>query len=210
MEMKIGNGIYLVIDPSMQKDELLPRLKEISGAEICALQIWDNFPEGADAAALCNEILNCFKGSGIPVLINNRWELCNSLALHGVHFDFPPENLNEIREQLGANRILGITCTNDLSIIEWAERSGLDYLSFCSMFPSGTATSCELVKPETVLSARKITSMPIFLAGGIRPENLEQLRSLPYSGIAVVSGIMHAENPLQSINEYQNIIRTNP
>jgi thiamine-phosphate pyrophosphorylase len=207
MEMKIRNGVYLIADPSMERDLLLSRLRELSATEICAVQIWENFREGEDVVDVCAEILGCFKGSGIPVLINNRPELCEVLDFDGVHFDFPPENLSEIREQLGAQRILGVTCNNDISIIEWAAASGIDYLSFCSMFASDTANSCELVRPETVIRAREITAMPIFLAGGIRQDNVSQLSSLPYSGIAVVSGIMHSENPALAIQEYTEQIR---
>ncbi|ULT43210.1 hypothetical protein KRR40_06900 [Niabella defluvii] len=40
-----------------------------------------------------------------------------------------------------------------------------------------------------------MTTMPLFLAGGIKPGNMETLSGLDYSGIAIVSGIMEADNP---------------
>ena len=86
--------------------------------------------------------------------------------------------------------------------MQWADDHALDYISFCSMFPSSTANSCELVSFETVRQARLITSLPIFLAGGIRPGNIEALKELDYSGIAVVSGVMSANNPAEAINLY--------
>ena len=47
----------------------------------------------------------------------------------------------------------------------------------------------------------------IFLSGGITPDNMEELKELNYDGIAVVSGIMNAENPLKSLNLYKEKLK---
>lgn len=82
----------------------------------------------------------------------------------------------------------------------------LDYLSFCSMFPSVTANSCELVKIETVQAARAMTGMPIFLAGGITPDNLDRFSGTGMNGVAVISGIMNAEDPQHKARYYKQAL----
>jgi thiamine-phosphate pyrophosphorylase len=187
MKRSISKGIYLILDPSMNR----------------SIQIWDNFPSADDPVPLVKEILELCHPTNIPVLVNNRWDLLMEADLDGIHLDEIPEDLGAMRQKVGRNIIVGITCSNDPSIPRWAEKNELDYLSFCSMFPSSTASSCELVSHDTVKSVRKTSSLPIFLAGGIRPENLELLDRLDYSGIAVVSGIMSVEDPRQAIKNYQ-------
>lgn len=44
--------------------------------------------------------------------------------------------------------------------------------------------------------------MPIFLAGGIKPENIKLLRKLDFDSVAVISGIMGAKNPTAAAQDY--------
>lgn len=206
--MKIQNGIYLIVDPSMDRNILLNKLQEIIDEEIAAIQIWDNFKPNENPIECINDILQICRTKNIPVLINNRWELLKQTDLNGVHFDKIQDNILQLKNELGREIIKGITCNNDLSIVKWAVRNEIDYISFCSMFPSSTANSCELVTFDTVREAREITSLSVFLAGGIKPGNIELLNELNYSGIAVVSGIMNADKPVEALGKYQQKIKT--
>lgn len=207
--MKIQNGIYLIIDPSMNRDILVDILKEIIHEKIAAVQIWDNFKPKENPIPFINKIVQLCHTKNIPVLINNQWELLKQANLDGVHFDKKPDDILQFKNEVKRDIITGITCNNDLSVVRWADKNKLDYISFCSMFPSLTTNSCELVTFDTVKEARKITSLSVFLAGGITPENIEALNELNYSGIAVVSGIIGAEKPLEAFKKYQQKIKTN-
>lgn len=200
MEMK--NGIYLILDPAMEQEILLERLKMVVREKITAVQIWDNFQNDVIPHTLINDIITVCHAHNIPVLINNRWELLKKTQLDGIHFDSPPAELALIGREIGRPFLAGVTCNNDLSVVRWAHENGMDYISFCSMFPSSTANSCELVSFETVQKAREITPIPLFLAGGIRPENAALLNGLDYTGIAVVSGVMKSETPDTEIRKY--------
>lgn len=208
MRKRIQNGIYLIVDPSINRHTLLNKLKEITNEKITAIQIWDNFNPNENLVEFINEILHLFHTENIPVLINNRWELLKQTNLDGVHFDKVQDNIRQLKYELGREIITGITCNNDLSIVKWANENELDYISFCSMFPSSTANSCELVTFNTVKEALKITALPVFLAGGIKPKNIEMLNELNYSGLAVVSGIMNTDKPVEAFKKYQQKIKT--
>ncbi len=203
----IRDGIYLIIDPSMDESVLLHKLEQTVKTGIVAVQIWDNFKRNVSIQELIKKMGNICRPENIPLLINNQWQLLLETDLDGVHFDHIPDNYNDLKNTLKKESITGITCGNDLSVVQWAEVHKLDYISFCSMFPSSTANSCELVTFKTVQEARKITSLPIFLAGGIRPENMDLLTGLDYSGIAVVSGIMSAGNPAEALNRYREKLK---
>lgn len=207
--MKIQNGLYLIIDPSTDRNSLVSKLNEIIHQKIAAIQIWDNFKATENPIEFINAILHLCHPNNIPVLINNQWELLKQTNLDGIHFDNVQHNILQIKNELKRDVITGITANNDLSIVKWADENNFDYISFCSMFQSSTANSCELVTFDTVKEARKTTSLAIFLAGGIKPENVALLNELNYSGIAVVSGIMSAEKPLEAFEQYQKKIKTN-
>ena len=204
----IQNGIYLVIDPSINRQTLLNKLEEVVKEKIVAVQVWDNFSDDESIKPLINDIIKRCHANDIPVLINNRWQLVVDTELDGVHFDNVPDNFNQIKKELNKEIIVGITCNNDLSVVQWADENNLDYISFCSMFPSSTANSCDLVSFDNIKRVRTITNLPIFLAGGIKPENMEMLNELSYSGIAVVSGIMNAAQPAEALKMYHDKLNT--
>ena len=211
MEMikkQIQGGIYLVIDPAMEEGILLKKLGLLLEEGLAAVQVWDNFGSESSIIPLLDKIRACCLPYAIPLLVNNRWELVRAAALDGVHFDRIPEDFDRVRSQMPSHAIIGITCSTDLSQVVWAEQKRLDYLSFCSMFPSSTATSCELVSFDTVKKAGEITRMPIFLAGGITPTHMELIRELPYSGIALISGLMSAPDPVAALSSYKIQLNT--
>lgn len=199
---KLRSGLYLIVDPSMPEEILLDKLGQILDEKIVAIQIWDHFPEEQQATRLIEAISEQVKPAHIPVFINNRWEYLMGSSLSGVHFDQIPLDFKHIRTSINKPFLTGLTCTNDLSQIRWAAENGIDYLSFCSMFPSTTANSCELVDFETVRLARTIFKNPIFLAGGITPGHIKKLNGLSYDGIAVISGVMNSADPAAAVQTY--------
>ena len=200
---KISSGIYLVIDPSMDELLLLNKLTLCLKEKLAAVQIWDNFKAEQNISGLIRKICDLCHAKNVPVLINNKWELLNDFLLDGVHFDEIPENYSAIKERINKPFMCGLTCNNDLTFVDWASKNKLDYISFCSIFPSSTVNSCELVSFNTINQAAKRYSLPIFLAGGIKPENLDKLKELDYAGIAVISGIMSSDRPDESIKKYR-------
>ncbi|MBR9757065.1 MAG: thiamine phosphate synthase [Algicola sp.] len=205
----IKNGVYLVVNPSMARVELFSKLNKALEEGIAAIQIWDHFKPEQDVKALVESICNMCHKYQVPVLINNRWELLQNSLLDGVHFDEIPKNFSHIKQKLNKPFVCGITVNNNLSAVSWAVENKISYISFCSLFPSSTATSCELVDFNTIQKARKMFKNPLFLAGGISLQNIHELSTLHYDGVAVVSGVMSAENPANAIREYKKHLNKN-
>lgn len=198
--------IYLVIDPQMKQETITEKLKIVITKDIAAVQIWDSFKEGQDVSQLISEIHAICRPENIPLFINNRWEYLISLGIDGVHFDVIPEDIDSIRNKVGREFIIGITCGNDIKVVEWAAENKVDYISFCSMFPSSSAGECEIIDHEIITKARDIFKNTLYLSGGIYPNNIKELQSIDFDGIAVISGVMSSENPSKAIDEYRNEI----
>lgn len=202
---KITGGVYLVLNPAVEKPVLLEKLKKALDGGVQVLQIWNNWPADFDKgkkAGFIRDIISISSGYGVPLLINHEWEWLIDTSLSGVHFDQIPNDYEAIKSTINRDFIAGITCGNDLGVVEWAELNHLDYISFCAMFPSSSVDSCEIVRPETIQKARQITSLPLFLSGGISTENIADLKGLDFSGVAVISGILNDSNPKSSSLAY--------
>lgn len=194
-DRKISGGLYLVIDPALGLDYILPKIKQAIGGGVDVLQIWNNWNDEQNKQEMINAICTIAHNSNIQVLINEEWQLLQSTELDDIHFDNIPGDLTAIRQTIVRSIITGITCGNDLRRLQWAADNNLDYISFCSMFPSASASVCEIVRKETVIGARQLTSLPVFVAGGISLYNLSELNDAGIDGIAVISGIMKADDP---------------
>lgn len=210
--MKKLQGLYLVLDPAKEEDTLLTSLRQALAGGVGLVQIWNHWPSGfseKEKLELAKKIKAIGGEYAVPVLMNEDFELALEAGLDGVHFDRIPEDWKEIQPGL-RDKFTGITVGNDLDLVRWAHENGLSYISFCSVFPSSSVDTCELVDPESIRMARGLTPIPIFLSGGIRPENLSQLECYSYAGIAVISGILGAADPKQAANDYLQKMKTNP
>lgn len=203
------NGIYLVIDPVMKQAELLKKIELALEGGVGILQIWNHWPDGMsqyDKEQLVEYLVEMTEQYEVPVLINDEWQMLWSTDLDGVHFDSVPGDIEKIRHEIGRNFIAGITCSNDLEAVKWAEEHDFDYVSFCAMFPSPSVARCEIVQPETVQKAREITDKPLFLSGGITPEKIEELSDLDFDGVAVISGILKDDDPQKQTSIYKQAL----
>ncbi|AEI49623.1 thiamine phosphate synthase [Runella slithyformis] len=208
---KIMGGVYLVIDPGWESTFTFPRLTQALKAGISALQIWDNWPAGMDKLAFIQEVTSLAHARDVPVLINNNPELLGETPLDGIHFDSPCIAIDQMESTLGRSFLKGITCGNDLTTVHWANDRHFDYISFCSLFPSASADSCEIVSKETLQKARKLTKMPIFVAGGISLENITTLQNCGINGAALISAIMQSADPFEAtqlFNDYFNTVNS--
>lgn len=202
----IEGGLYLVIDPVKGLELVLPAVQQALEGGVDIIQVWNHWAPGQHKIVFIHEVCQLAHAHGVPVFVHEDWQLMQYTASDGIHFDEIPAGIVHIRQAVGRPFLCGLTCGNDLQVVQWAIDYAFDYVSFCSMFPSGTANSCELVKVETVQAARRMTGIPIFVAGGITPEAISALAPAGMDGVAVVSGIMNTPDPRQSTLNYKQAL----
>lgn len=206
----ITGGIYLVVDISMEWQYLSHQLEQaLKSNKIAIIQIWNPTKITNKSSGNIDQIIMLSHGFNIPVLIHQDWQLLTRYPLDGVHFDTIPPNYESIKTIVGRPFLAGITLSNNLEMLALAEKNNFDYISFCSVFPSASAGSCELVSRETLIAARKLTSLPVFVSGGITQDNLSRLPSQTFDGIALVSGILKHPNPTESAEGYYEALSNN-
>ena len=201
------NGLYLVVDPGPGLKIVAQKVKSAILGGVDIIQIWNNWNERQDKKLFITTLYGMAQPKGIKVLINDEYEWLAETRLDGVHFDRVPENgLKNVRESVNRPFIAGLTCGNSVSEVYKAKEEGFDYISFCSMFPSPSAGTCEIVDPETVRAACKIFKSSVFAAGGITPHNAGKVLDTGVDGIAVISGIMGTDDPETATRQFKNLI----
>ena len=200
---KITGGLYLIADPALGSEYVLPRIEAGIKGGVDIVQIWNHWHKGQDPEEFIHAVCSVAHVYDTPVIINQRWEWLLSFPLDGVHFDKIPADWNTIQGFVRRPFLKGITCGNELEYVQWAIDNQASYISFCAMFPSSSADACEIVDPETIRKVRRMTTMPIFVSGGITPQNTAQMVKLGVNGVAVISAIMKAKDPEGAAREFK-------
>jgi thiamine-phosphate pyrophosphorylase len=192
--MKLA-GLYAVT----LDDPLLPRLSALvqmaldGGAAIVQYRNKTAPPPLRRAQAA--ELLRICRSAGARLIVNDDVWLAIEIGADGAHIgrdDAPGGSLAAARDALGAKRILGVSCYNEMARAEEAAAAGADYLAFGSVFASRTKPSAVRAPLELITEARQRFHLPIAAIGGITLENAPQVLAAGADMLAVASDLFDA------------------
>lgn len=198
-------GIYLVADPSIDREFLLNQIEKALQGGLVAVQLWNQWKGVANPLEVIQEVHQLTQKAKVPLYLNEGLNYLKYRCFDGIHLDAPTEQLMDFRRQRSDLR-WGVTCSNNVEVLKWADDHSLDYVSYCSVFSSKTAISCDLVTPTTIAHTRNFYRGKVYLAGGITESTLPSILELPFDGIALVSAIMNAENPTLSVLTFSQLL----
>jgi thiamine-phosphate pyrophosphorylase len=134
------------------------------------------------------------KKNGVIFIINNDANLAKKLNADGVHVgqgDIAVQPIDEIRNILGKDKIIGIS-THSFKQFKQANSFDVDYISFGPIF--ATKTKDYFIGTNNIRDVLKIAKKPVFLIGGINLLNIDELLAMGVKNIALIRGILEAEN----------------
>ena len=131
----------------------------------------------------------------VPFVINDNVDIALKIDADGVHVGQSDMEAGKVREKLGPDKIIGVSCKNVEQAL-LAKKHGADYLGVGAMYPTGTKKDATAVTPEA-LSA----------IGGINKDRLEPLKGTGVDGVAVVSAIFAAEDIEKATRELKEAVR---
>jgi thiamine-phosphate diphosphorylase len=129
----------------------------------------------------------------VPFLVNDDVMLARKINADGVHIGQGDMPLSEARMLLGKDKIIGVTAKTVAQAKE-AEAGGADYLGSGAVF--GTDTKLDTKKMDHALLDEICESVriPVVAIGGIRRDNILELKGRKMDGVAIVSGIFHNDD----------------
>lgn len=199
------SGLYLVVDSSIELNELLRRVEKAIKGGVDILQLWSNWRTYEEGKKIAIELLKLAKKYSVPLLINNDHRLALEIGADGVHFDGYEILPNEVKK-INPKMIVGYTIGNNLERAIWAEKVGADYISFCACFPTSSVDSCEIVPLSVVGEAKRRLKIPVFASGGINLKNIDSVLEKGVDGIAVISAVLKAEDPEEAAKKFKEKI----
>ena len=123
------------------------------------------------------------------LVLNDNINIVNELNIDGVHIGSNDIDISSARNFLGKNKIIGVSCYNDIKLSLFAQNNHASYVSFGSLYNTSTKINAIDLDENTFLSAKKILNIPICLIGGINSDNIHYVIKLNSDLIALSKGL---------------------
>jgi len=184
-------GLYAIADAHVLSEEnCLNNVEIVLNNGAAVLQYRDKTGQFTFAQEL-KELCAHFQ---IPLIINDDIKLAKQLDADGVHLGKDDSDLKAARDLLGNNKIIGISCYNNIDRAIEMEKRGATYIAFGAFFSSNTKPLAVKADLELLKNAKKQLSIPIVCIGGITLENADQLISNGADFLAVIQGLFKSND----------------
>ena len=148
--------------------------------------------QALEIQALCRE-------NHIPFIVNDNVKLACEISADGVHVGQDDMSAVNVRELIGAEKILGVSVRTAEEAIE-AEKNGADYLGAGAVFHTGTKLDAADISHTALREICESVKIPVVAIGGISAGNIHLLAGSGIEGVAVISAIF-AQNDIRKASE---------
>jgi thiamine-phosphate pyrophosphorylase len=201
-------GLYAIT----RDDRLLPRLSALVEAAleggVRLVQYRNKQVPAPLRRAQAAEMVRICHAYGAKLIVNDDVWLAIEIGADGAHVgrdDLPGHDLATARKALGAKRILGVSCYNDLERVAAAARAGADYIGIGSMSPSATKPTAVAASFELLTEAKRCFTGPVAAIGGITTKTAPQAIAAGADMVAVISDLFDAMNIGQRAAAFQKL-----
>jgi thiamine-phosphate pyrophosphorylase len=121
----------------------------------------------------------------VLLLINDYVDIAAKLPVAGVHIGQKDGNINQVRRQIGLNKIIGRS-NNSLEQLRVSIEQGFDYVSIGPVFATPTKPEANPVGLEVIRQATKMSYVPLCVIGGIDENNANDIYDCGIKNISVI------------------------
>jgi thiamine-phosphate pyrophosphorylase len=183
-------GLYAITDPYLTPGQKLFEAVEAAlRGGIRVLQYRDKLHQAGDQLRIAQELRALCADYNTLFIINDDVALTRAVEADGVHLGKDDMDLHDARALLGIHTMIGVSCYNDLTRAQQAQKQGADYVAFGRFFPSRTKPQARPASLDTLRQARKTLSIPIVAIGGITLENADIVIDAGADMVAVIQGL---------------------
>lgn len=199
------SGLYALTPDDSNTAELLRkvRLAFTGGARI--LQYRNKIASRAlqrEQAGALSDLCNEFSAL---LIINDDVKLAQQVNAHGVHLGGTDGSIAEARTLLGVDKLIGVSCYNQLSLALEAANQGADYIAFGSFFASTVKPGAVHADLDLLRQARRELALPIVAIGGINVQNGSELLAAGAHALAVISAVFSAPDIELAAKQFANL-----
>ncbi|MGV3666636.1 MAG: thiamine phosphate synthase [Leptospira bouyouniensis] len=203
-------GVYLVTDRPLCLHHQLEEVVRLSASGgVSLVQLREKETSSREFLTLAIHLKKILTPFQIPLLINDRVDLCLASGADGVHLGQSDLPWLEARKLLGKNAIIGLSIETKEdweSLNREHSNPSLDYLAVSPVFNTPTKTNTkQALGLAGVRWLKENTKLPVVAIGGINIGNAKDVIQAGADMIAVVSAICSAKDPKEATLSLRNL-----
>jgi thiamine-phosphate pyrophosphorylase len=170
-------------------------LEQALDGGVQAIQLREKDLSGKELFILAEKTRRLCQRYQAALLINDRLDVALAIDAAGVQLGKTSVPLPDARALLGNQRFIGAS-VHSLEEAQNAQRGGADFIVFGPVY--FTPSKAAFGAPQGVAALKKIveiTRLPVYAIGGIKPDNINEVRSAGVKGVALISAIVEASKP---------------
>ena len=196
--------LYLVTDRTQtQSRDLLVVLEQALQGGVRAVQLREKDLSGNELFVLAEKTRKLCQRYNALLFVNDRVDIALAVEADGVQLGTASIPIKTARDLLGPQKIIGAS-THSLHEANEAVQHGADFILFGPVY--FTPSKANYGSPQGLEALKKIVekiSLPVYAIGGIKPENIQDVRRIGVRGAALISAVISAKNPTEAT---QNIL----
>lgn len=196
--------LYLVTDRTQTRGrDLLAVLEQTLQGGVRAVQLREKDLSASELFVLAEKTRKLCQRYDALLFVNDRVDVALAVEADGVQLGTASIPIEAARELLGPRKIIGAS-THSLGEANEAVQHGADFILFGPVY--FTPSKASYGSPQGLEALKKIVekiSLPVYAIGGIKLDNIEDVRRTGVRGVALISAVMSAKNPAEAT---QNIL----
>ena len=129
------------------------------------------------------------------LFVNDRVDVALGVDADGVHLGGDSMPVRAARELLGAEKLIGVS-THSIDEAREAEQEKADFILFGPVYL--TASKAAYGEPQGLGRLKKVVEkifLPVYAIGGVKVENIAEVKETGVRGIALISAVLSASDP---------------
>lgn len=201
--LRFPQGLYGITPEWDDTERLITAIEQAAQGGMTALQWRRKTASPDDAIIQARQVRQRCQELGVLYIVNDDWRLATIIDADGVHLGRHDSSVAQARIALGADKLIGCSCYDDLDLARQAIDNGADYIAFGAVYPSSikpdaVRASLDVVRAGRELADTRAAASPqnsrvaVVAIGGITPDNASPVIQAGADSIALISGLFDA------------------
>ena len=200
-------SLYLVMSSEYAAGRpVLEIAKSAIAAGVDIIQLREKNRDKNELINLACEVRQLCHKKNVIFIINDDPHIAVACGADGVHLgqeDLSRLPLKEVRNIIGRGKIIGVS-THSLDEVRKANSADIDYIAYGPVF--ATQTKKYFLGTKDVKAVLSLSKKPVVLIGGINLSNMDEVLGFGAKNIAVIRGILQAEDIESCTRDFKNKI----
>lgn len=200
-------GLYALTPDSSDTEDLLRRVRLALAGGVQVLQYRNKIADNALRLNQARALRELTREFGVTFIVNDDAQLAVTADADGVHLGASDGDIGTARTLLGYDKLIGVSCYNQLTLAHGAVKAGADYVAFGAFYASTVKPEAAVATQDLLRKARAELAVPIVAIGGISADNGVALVQAGADALAVISAVFDAADIQQAAKKLTKLFR---